>query len=135
MSSFLTRLRSYPSNIRFLPFIEERQSSLVATIKQLPPSKFFTAAFSDDDTAQLEDESEDEAYERLSQIEVKDCTDLLELAAPVFPKVMLNIHYRSRFRQLIDFSNSAFYEGRLSVPVLHPLEKIIEFKNRFSLSK
>ena len=59
---------------------------------------------------------------------MKDCTDLLELAAPVFPKVMLNIHYRSRFRQLIDFSNSAFYEGRLSVPVLHPLEKISEFK-------
>lgn len=96
--------------------------------KQLPPSKFFTAAFSDDDTAQTEDESEDETNERLNQIEVKDCTDLLELAAPVFPKVMLNVHYRSRYRQLIDFSNAAFYESRLSVPVLHPLERISDFK-------
>jgi primosomal replication protein N'' len=95
--------------------------------KQLPPSKFFTAAFSDD-TAQVEDESQDETDERFNQVEVKDCTDLLELASPVFPKVMLNIHYRSRFRQLIDFANSAFYEGRLSVPVLHPLERISEFK-------
>jgi primosomal replication protein N'' len=96
--------------------------------KQLPPSKFFTATFSDDGTGQAEEESDEEVNDRLRRVEVKDCTDLLELAAPVFPKVMLNIHYRSRFRHLIDFSNSAFYDGQLSVPVLHPLEKISEFR-------
>lgn len=101
--------------------------------KQLPPTNFFSAAFEDED---CDDEQDDlngdelapEAAYRGNRREVKDCTDLLELASPVFPKVMLNVHYRSRYRQLIDFSNAAYYESRLSVPVLHPLEKVSEFK-------
>jgi len=100
--------------------------------KQLPPTKFFTAGFEDDDDSELidleGDELEQEVLSRSNRREVKDCTDLLELASPVFPSVMLNVHYRSRFRQLIDFSNAAYYENRLSVPVLHPLEKVSEFK-------
>lgn len=99
--------------------------------KQLPPAKFFAAAFEDDDDelSDLEgNELEQEILSRSNRREVKDCTDLLELASPVFPSVMLNVHYRSRYRQLIDFSNSAYYENRLSVPVLHPLEKVSEFK-------
>ena len=40
---------------------------------------------------------------------------------------MLQIHYRSKYRELISFSNAAFYDGKLSVPVRHPdhvIEKI-----------
>ena len=33
---------------------------------------------------------------------------------------MLQIHYRSKYRELISFSNAAFYNGKLSVPVRHP---------------
>lgn len=98
--------------------------------KQLPPPKFFAAAFEDDDEeiVDSDDESEEAIERRSDRREVKDCSDLLELASPVFPTVMLNVHYRSRFRQLIDYSNAAYYENRLSVPVLHPLEKITQLR-------
>ncbi len=95
--------------------------------KQLPPSKFFTAAFSDDETDTLEDEFAYETNDRLNQIEVKDCTDLLELAAPVFPKVMLSIHYRSRYRQLIDFRTRHSMKV-VKCASLASLEKISECK-------
>jgi len=52
--------------------------------------------------------------------EVKDCEDLLALAQGVLPLATLGIHYRSKFRHLIAFSNAAFYAGRLSVPARHP---------------
>ena len=34
------------------------------------------------------------------------------------------MHYRSNHRELIDYSNSAFYRGDLSVPASHPGEEI-----------
>ncbi|QDV68990.1 Serine/threonine-protein kinase PrkC [Rosistilla carotiformis] len=99
--------------------------------KQLPPAKFFAAAFDDEDETPTDlegEELEDAIESRGKRREVKDCGDLLELASPVFPKVMLNVHYRSKYRQLIDFSNAAYYENGLSVPVLHPPEKVAELK-------
>ena len=38
---------------------------------------------------------------------------------------MLQIHYRSKYRELIAFSNAAFYGNHLSVPVRHP-ENVIQ---------
>ena len=32
----------------------------------------------------------------------------------------LQIHYRSKYRELIGYSNAAFYSGGLSVPARHP---------------
>lgn len=52
--------------------------------------------------------------------EVKDCPDLLQLARGVLRTTMLQIHYRSRYRELIGFSNAAFYKGDLNVPARHP---------------
>ena len=33
---------------------------------------------------------------------------------------MLQVHYRSFYRELIAYSNNAFYGGKLNVPVRHP---------------
>lgn len=40
---------------------------------------------------------------------------LLDLARFKFPEVLLNYHYRSKYEELIAFSNYAFYKGRLNV--------------------
>jgi primosomal replication protein N'' len=42
----------------------------------------------------------------------------------VLPSTTLQIHYRSAYRELIQFSNSAFYSGRLSVPARHPAAEV-----------
>ncbi len=57
---------------------------------------------------------------RRAGAEVKDCPDLLSLTQNLLPTATLEIHYRSKYRQLIDFSNCAFYGGRPSVPARHP---------------
>ena len=57
--------------------------------------------------------------------EVKDCGDLLQLADADTPSRLLTIHYRSQWRHLIGFSNHAFYDAKLSVPVHHPDEVVI----------
>ncbi|WP_177282486.1 AAA domain-containing protein [Devosia enhydra] len=101
--------------------------------KQMPPTSFFSSSQVEDE----EDESSDEAFddaiteaERVAQEEtwnrreVKDCPDLLQLGRGVLPTTTLQIHYRSRYRELIDYSNSAFYGGGLSVPASHPADEI-----------
>ncbi|MCB1090410.1 MAG: histidine kinase, partial [Verrucomicrobiae bacterium] len=107
--------------------------------KQMPPSRFFGSRLGsdeeDEDDQWLDadgsglDESE---RERLAQAagrrEVKDCPDLLTLTQNLLPTATLEIHYRSQYRQLIDFSNEAFYAGRLSVPARHPESEILRVK-------
>lgn len=99
--------------------------------KQMPPSHFFSLRLDSDEEStgeewlDAEDENLDESErERLRQVsdrrEVKDCPDLLTLAQTILPTATLEIHYRSKFRELIGFSNAAFYSGRLSVPSRHP---------------
>jgi hypothetical protein len=64
------------------------------------------------------------AEERWNRREIKDCPDLLALAGAVLPTQMLEVHYRSNFRELIAYSNAAFYGGRLHVPAQHPAERV-----------
>ncbi|TPQ52723.1 histidine kinase, partial [Prosthecomicrobium hirschii] len=103
--------------------------------KQMPPTSFFSSKVENDEADVVdEDEPEDGATdaEREAQIDtwnrrdIKDCPDLLHLAREMLPKAMLEIHYRSAYRELIDFSNASFYGSRLNVPVQHPREKIRE---------
>ena len=103
--------------------------------KQLPPTRFFSSGFADDSEEDLnEDEVNDEPEliaEAVASAEtrrqVKDCSDLLELAgAAGLNHVSLDIHYRSRFRPLIAHSNAAFYQNKLSIPVLHPAEETLK---------
>ena len=90
---------------RGIPAIARATSVVVAgDHKQLRPSSLGVGRIDyehgeDDETitAALEEES------------------LLDLARFKYPQVMLNFHYRSKYEELIDFSNHAFYSGRLIV--------------------
>ncbi|TDS14198.1 superfamily I DNA and/or RNA helicase [Maribacter caenipelagi] len=100
--------------------------------KQMPPTGFFTKKLEedDDDTDQTEldeDHSEEELvnYEDAwNKKEVKDSPDLLSLAKTVLPTTTLQIHYRSKYKALINYSNYAFYDGMLHIPAYHPKEEI-----------
>lgn len=105
--------------------------------KQMPPTNFFASKVENDEADLFEgDEAEDgvsesereEIIETWNRREIKDCPDLLQLAKTVLPTTVLQIHYRSAYRELIQFSNASFYAGRLSVPVRHPDAEISRVK-------
>ena len=103
--------------------------------KQMPPTGFFAQKMEDDEDEQdlilSEDHSEaDKAIhqEAWNRKEVKDCPDLLTLAKSVLPVTTLEIHYRSQFQSLIQFSNYAFYGGQLHIPAYHSKNEIITKK-------
>ncbi len=75
-----------------------KQLIVVGDSKQMPPSNFFNATTETDDG-----ESED----------ITDFESILDLCSTAFPQRRLKWHYRSRFEQLISFSNKNFYEGDL----------------------
>ena len=97
--------------------------------KQMPPTAFFSGRVEsdegqvfdgvepDEDASEEEQEAFDETWNRR---EIKDCPDLLQLARGCLPASRLAIHYRSAYRELIGYSNSAFYGNHLHVPVRHP---------------
>lgn len=61
-------------------------------------------------------EDEDEFYEEAILKDISmDAKSLLDLARYRFDETILNYHYRSKYEELIAFSNHAFYEGRLIV--------------------
>jgi primosomal replication protein N'' len=103
--------------------------------KQLPPTTFFGSIVADEDDdfvveeAVGEDADSEAAETRTRETaanrrHVKDCQELLALSQGVLPERFLNIHYRSAYRELIDFSNAAYYGGRLHVPVRRPQAEI-----------
>lgn len=103
--------------------------------KQMPPTSFFSAVLEDEDDDEeldfgLLDEARTEAErlvfeEKSNRREVKDFPDLLQLGRSSLPQPQtLEIHYRSQYRELIAFSNAAFYRGSLSVPVRHPAAEV-----------
>lgn len=69
--------------------------------KQLRPSSLGDGRIAPD-----EDEEGDAVLEEES---------LLDIARFKFPEVMLSYHYRSRYEELIAFSNAAFYGGKLNI--------------------
>lgn len=101
--------------------------------KQMPPTAFFSSRIENDESDVFDtDELDDGALQELIDVrtdawnrrEIKDCPDLLQLAKTTVPTEVLQVHYRSRYRELITFSNSAFYDGRLHVPCMHPDKEI-----------
>jgi predicted DNA-binding WGR domain protein len=84
---------------------------------QLPPTNFFSATRTGEETVLIDDDEQDGgtvAYEL-------DSNSFLAHAARNLPSTMLEWHYRSRSESLISFSNAAFYEGRLlTVPERQP---------------
>ena len=105
--------------------------------KQMPPSSFFSSRINSDEPDWSEDEPLDDCaseQERTLQEqtwnrrELKDCPDVLSLGLTVLPKTTLQIHYRSEFRELIGYSNAAFYRNELGVPVRHPDDAVREHR-------
>lgn len=66
----------------------------------MPPSNFFNSMSAQEDD---DDETND----------VTDFESILDLCSTTFPQKRLKWHYRSRFEQLITFSNKNFYENDL----------------------
>lgn len=74
--------------------------------QQLRPSSLGFGRIDIDDENLLEDDEANAALEEES---------LLDLARFKYPSVLLNYHYRAKYEELINFSNYAFYDGRLNV--------------------
>ena len=79
-----------------------KQLIVVGDSKQMPPSNFFTSSLAPDEIDQEEGEED-----------VVDFESILDLCATTFPQLSLKWHYRSRFEQLISFSNKYFYNNDL----------------------
>jgi primosomal replication protein N'' len=101
--------------------------------KQMPPTAFFSSRVENDEADVfegqdaedgLDEQQREEVTETWNRREIKDCPDLLQLAKTVLPSTTLQIHYRSAYRELIEFSNASFYVNRLSVPARHPADEI-----------
>ena len=101
--------------------------------KQMPPTAFFTSRVESDEAEvyegqeaeqELGEEERETVSETWNRREIKDCPDLLQLAKTVLPPTTLQIHYRSAYRELIQFSNASFYVNKLSVPARHPADEI-----------
>jgi len=92
--------KSIPSIIR------AKKVVIAGDHKQLRPSSLGEGRFTLDDATLDEDAEISAALEEES---------LLDLARFRYPDVLLNTHYRSKYEELIDFSNYAFYRGRLFV--------------------
>ena len=96
--------------------------------KQLPPTSFFISQLSHDtdEPDDMTDPGEDAEIAAANgidpgrrRLEVREASDLLKLSQHLLPSRTLRIHYRSRYRELIEFSNAAFYRGELNIPARH----------------
>ena len=84
--------------------VRGKQVIIVGDTKQLPPTSFFETSSSGDEYDMIDDEEE----------EKEDTFEsVLEEASMLMPSLTLRWHYRSRFEQLILFSNSEFYQNKL----------------------
>jgi hypothetical protein len=90
-----------------IPAIYRAKKVVIAgDTKQLRPSNLGIGRLEDDD----------EFYEEAILKDISmDAKSLLDLARYRFDETILNYHYRSKYEELIAFSNHAFYEGRLIV--------------------
>ena len=77
-----------------------RQLIVVGDSKQMPPTSFFSSVT---DGGEEDDDGED----------IADFESILDLCSAVFPQRRLLWHYRSKYEELISFSNKNFYGGTL----------------------
>ena len=88
--------KSIPSIIR------AKKVVIAGDHKQLRPSSLGEGRF------EMSEDLLDEDAEISAALEEES---LLDLARFRYPDVLLNTHYRSKYEELIDFSNYAFYKG------------------------
>lgn len=80
-----------------------KQVIIAGDSKQLPPTNFFSASTSNDSDFDYEDDEEEEV----------NFDSILEEASNSLPNRSLLWHYRSRFEELISFSNQQIYQNNL----------------------
>lgn len=78
-----------------------KQLIVVGDSKQMPPSNFFSTSTDTDE------DDEDDIYD------ITDFESILDVCSSIFDTQNLAWHYRSRFEQLIAFSNVNFYNNNL----------------------
>ena len=89
-----------------IPTIYRGKSVVIAgDDKQLQPTSMFMTKYDD----------YDEEAATIENVAAFEEESLLDLAKVNFDAVHLNYHYRSRFEELINFSNYAFYNGNLNI--------------------
>lgn len=76
-----------------------KQLIVVGDSKQMPPTNFFNAITND---------TEEDEYNDATSFE-----SILDLCSSTLPQCRLKWHYRSRYEQLISFSNQNYYGGEL----------------------
>ena len=79
-----------------------KQVIIAGDSKQLPPTNFFSASTNNDNDYDTEDEEEDIVYD-----------SILEEASSNLLNRSLLWHYRSRYEELISFSNQEIYQNNL----------------------
>ena len=88
-----------------------KQVIIAGDEKQLPPFNMFQSSVVNED-------DEEEEYE------IDESMSLLNLAKRRFPEKLLQWHHRSKYEELINFSNHAFYNGQIQIA-----PNVIPFKN------
>jgi len=87
--------------------------------KQLPPTRFFESA------ATVSDEEPVENDQDLFESQQARAEDLLSAALSMnVDQAYLDVHYRSKNSDLIEFSNDNFYGGRLQAIPGHPSHRV-----------
>jgi very-short-patch-repair endonuclease len=79
-----------------------KQVIIAGDEKQLPPYNLFQSSF-------VNEEDEDETYD------TDESVSLLNLAKRRFSEKILQWHYRSKYEELINYSNHAFYNGHVQI--------------------
>lgn len=110
---------------RSIPSIYRAKRIVIAgDSEQLKPTSVFMSRFTEGDSLDDEDELDTEVIDAL------ESESLLDHGKRQFPSEMLEYHYRSEYKELIDFSSNAFYHGRLrfaskcNIETKYPIETI-----------
>ena len=77
-----------------------KQLIVVGDSRQMPPSNFFNSS------VEVDDDDEETG-------DITDFESILDLCSTSLPQLRLKWHYRSRYEQLITFSNRHFYDNTL----------------------
>jgi len=113
-----------------------RKAVIAGDPKQLRPSSLGMGRIDENDEFY-----EDEILKNISY----DAKSLLDLARYKYKEALLNYHYRSYYQELIEFSNHAFYDGKLIIspnvnqpkepPISYIYVKDATFQNRKNIDE
>lgn len=88
---------------------------VVGDDKQLKPSAFFKTSMNIEDEIDMISEEKIGIDEMLFLPDSLTLLSLLDITKGKYNSVSLLFHYRSKFAELIDFSNAVFYKGQLKL--------------------